>query len=91
LPPDLKYIISDNGKQFIAKAFQRLCDSRNIVQVRITPHRPSTNGIAERFVRRVKEMLAVRYWINKDELKEQLISAFQQDFIIAPIYDYLLP
>jgi len=39
----------------------------------------------------VKKWLAVRYWINKDELKEQLISAFQQDFIIAPIYDYLLP
>ena len=54
----IEYIISDNGKQFVAEAFQRLCDGRDIVQVRITPHRPSTSGIAERFVRRLKDMLA---------------------------------
>jgi len=31
-----------------------------IGHVRITRHRPATNGIAERFVRRLKEMLAER-------------------------------
>lgn len=41
--------------------------------------------------RETKRWLAVSYWTNKDELREQLISAFKQDFIIAPIYDYLLP
>ncbi len=47
LPPELKYIISDNGKQFIAEAFQRLCTNKEIVHVRITRHRPATNGIAD--------------------------------------------
>jgi transposase InsO family protein len=69
LPPELKYIISDNGRQFIAEAFQKLCDSRDIVQVRITRHRPATNGIAERFVQRLKEMLEEKQWINEEELK----------------------
>jgi len=60
LLPELKYIISDNGKQFVAEAFKRLCMGKGIVHVRITRHRPATNGIAERFVRRLKEMLAER-------------------------------
>lgn len=68
LPPELRYIISDNGKQFIAEAFQELCTSKGIVHARITPHRPATNGIAERFVERLKEMLAEREWKDVEEL-----------------------
>ena len=78
LPLELKYIISDNGRQFIAEAFQRLCDSRDIVHVRISPHRPSTNGIAERFVRRLKEMLAEREWISEEELKRVLNEVIKE-------------
>jgi transposase InsO family protein/transposase len=83
LPPDLKYIISDNGRQFIAEAFQRLCDSRNIVQVRITPHRPSTNGIAERFVQRLEEMLEEKEWINEEELKK-ILNEIIEEYNDAP-------
>jgi transposase InsO family protein len=42
---------------------------KEIVHVRITPYRPSTNGIAERFIKKLKEMLAEREWKNADELK----------------------
>ena len=79
LPPELKYIISDNGKQFVSEAFQRLCRGKGIVHVRITRHRPATNGIAERFVRRLKEMLAEREWKDVEELTivlEEVISAY---------------
>ena len=68
LPPELKYIISDNGKQFIAEAFQRLCKNKGVMHVRITRRRPATNGIAERFVERLKEMLAEREWRDVEEL-----------------------
>jgi transposase InsO family protein len=54
LPPELMHVISDNGQQFIAKAFQELCASKGITHVRITHHRPATNGIVERFVRILK-------------------------------------
>ena len=46
--------------------------------MRITPHRPATNGIAERFVRRVKEMLAEREWINEEELKRVLNEVIKE-------------
>jgi len=36
-------VISENGKQFVAEAFQRLCRGKGIVHVRITRHRPATN------------------------------------------------
>jgi transposase InsO family protein len=47
--------------------------------VRITRHRPATNGIAERFVERLKEMLAEREWKDVEELVmalEEVISAY---------------
>ncbi len=68
LPSELRYIISDNGKQFIAEAFQQLCRNKGIAHVRITRHRPATNGIAERFVGRLKEMLAESEWKDVEEL-----------------------
>jgi transposase InsO family protein len=83
LPPELRYIISDNGKQFIAEAFQKLCDSRAIVQVRITRHRPATNGIAERFVQRLKEMLEEKQWISEEELK-QVLNEIIEEYNDAP-------
>jgi transposase InsO family protein len=79
LPPELKYIISDNGKQFVAEAFQKFCTNKGITHIRITPHRPATNGIAERFVRRLKEMLNERTWINVEELLiilEQIVKEY---------------
>ena len=69
LPPQLRYIISDNGKQFIAEAFQKLCTDKRIAHVRITPYRPATNGIAERFIQRLKGMLVEREWMNAEELR----------------------
>ncbi len=78
LPSELRYIISDNGRQFIAEAFQRLCNSWDIVHVRISPHRPATNGIAERFVRRLKEMLMEKEWISEEELKMVLIEVIKE-------------
>ena len=78
LPSELRYIISDNGRQFIAEVFQRLCISQDIVHVRISPHRPATNGIAERFVRRLKEMLMEKEWISEEELKMVLIEVVKE-------------
>jgi transposase InsO family protein len=83
LPSELRYIISDNGKQFIAEAFQKLCDSRDIVQVKITRHRPATNGIAERFVQRLKEMLTEKKWINEEELK-MVLNEIVNEYNDAP-------
>lgn len=72
LPPELHYLISDNGSQFKAALFQRLAQERSFLHVRISPRRPRTNGIAERFVRTLKEMLLPYYWDSPEELERIL-------------------
>jgi len=81
LNPGLKYVISDNGPQFIAEIFQQALTGSGITHVRISPHRPRTNGIAERFVRTLKEWLEPRSWTGLETLDHLLteFSAFYND------------
>lgn len=74
-PPALEFLISDNGAQFIAEAFAQFMRDQECLHVRIAPRRPCTNGIAERFVRTLKEWLATRSWNSPDEL-EALLAEF---------------
>jgi len=50
---------------------------------------PEVNPV-EQVWRKVKRWLALILWTNKDELGDQLISAFESDLAMVPIYDYLL-
>jgi transposase InsO family protein len=81
LPAELQFLISDNGPQFTAEAFAALTRSANFIHVRIAPHRPCTNGIAERFVQTLKGWLADRTWATPEELEHLLVEflAFYND------------
>jgi len=68
LPPDLLFLISDRGTHFTADAFQTLMRSEEFIHVLIARHRPQSNGIAERFVRSLKEWLRNKSWQNDQEL-----------------------
>lgn len=74
LPAALHYLLTDNGSQFTAEVFQRLPLERGFLHVRISPRRPRTNGIAERFVRTLKERLGDFSWSSPEELQEILAS-----------------
>jgi putative transposase len=74
-PPELQFIISDNGAPFIADAFANFARDLAFVPVRISPRRPCTNGIAERMVRTVKEWLETHSW-NSPEDMEALLAKF---------------
>jgi transposase InsO family protein len=74
-PPELQFVISDNGAQFIAEAFANFAQEVEFVHVRIAPHRPCTNGIAERMVRTVKEWLETHSWSNPADM-EALLAEF---------------
>lgn len=80
LPPGLQFVISDNGQQFIADAFAALAHTAGFIHVRIAPHRPRTNGIAERFVQTLKDLLEGYTW----HLPAELEAALSQ---IQPLYN----
>ncbi|MCJ7433883.1 MAG: integrase core domain-containing protein [Anaerolineales bacterium] len=72
LPADLQFLISDRGIHFTAEAFQQFAKQSEFVHVVIARHRPQSNGIAERFVRTLKEWLADKAWQSDKELLEFL-------------------
>lgn len=72
LPANLQFLISDRGVHFTAQVFRQLATEANFIHVVIARHRPQSNGIAERFVRTIKEWLADKAWSSDQELLEFL-------------------
>ena len=72
LPPELQFLISDRGTHFTAQIFQQLAKDENFIHLLIARHRPQSNGIAERFVRTLKEWLADKSWQSDQELAHLL-------------------
>jgi transposase InsO family protein len=68
LPAELQFLISDRGVHFTAQVFQQLANEADFVHVVIARHRPQSNGIAERFVRTIKEWLADEAWLSDQGL-----------------------
>jgi len=68
LPEQLQFLISDRGPQFTADLMKQLAEKSNFIHVVIARHRPQSNGIAERFVRTLKEWLIDKSWQSGEEL-----------------------
>ena len=83
LPPELQFLISDRGVHFTAQVFQQLARNEEFIHVVIARHRPQSNGIAERFVRTLKEWLATHSWNDDQELLE-LLEQFRPEFNDRP-------
>ncbi|MBL7164422.1 MAG: transposase [Anaerolineales bacterium] len=83
LPAELQFLISDRGVHFTANAFKELAHTEEFVHVVIARHRPQSNGIAERFVRTLKEWLAFQSWKNAQELLA-LLSMFRSEYNDRP-------
>jgi transposase InsO family protein len=83
LPPDLQYLISDQGTHFRNMSFTRLAQRNGFIWVPIARHRPQSNGIAERFVRTIKEWLEDKAWQSAQEM-ETLLAGFQFEYNDRP-------
>jgi len=83
LPQELQFLISDRGVHFTAEVFQQLAKEANFVHVVIARHRPQSNGIAERFVRTIKEWLADKAWDSDQELSV-LLDIFHPEYNDRP-------
>ena len=83
LPQDLQFLISDRGVHFTADVFRQLAKDADFVHVVIARHRPQSNGIAERFVRTIKEWLADKAWDSDEELS-LLLDIFLPEYNDRP-------
>jgi len=83
LPTELQFLSSDRGVHFTAQVFQQLASHEQFLHVVIARHRPQSNGIAERFVRTLKEWLATHAWDDDQQLLE-LLEQFRPEFNDRP-------
>lgn len=90
LPPDLLFLISDRGTHFTADAFRNLVRSEEFIHVLIARHRPQSNGIAERFVRSLKEWLRDKSWQDDQELAA-LLDRFLAEYNDRPHQGLSIP
>lgn len=83
LPYGLQYLIADRGVHFTSKALEQLAKDREFTRVFLAPHRPQSNGIAERYVRTLKEWLLSRSWETPEDL-EHLLAQFLAEYNDRP-------
>lgn len=83
LPKDLAFLISDQGTHFRSKLLAQLAQKSGFVQIPIYRHRPQTNGIAERFIRSLKDWLRGYAWTGPDDLAV-LLNQFCLDYNNRP-------
>ena len=53
---NIKVLRADNGKEYVNKNIQQLCEECDIQMQHSTPYTPQQNGVAERKNRSLKEM-----------------------------------
>jgi len=90
LPSDLQFLISDRGTHFTAHEFAHFADQHSFVHVLVARHRPQSNGIAERFVRTLKDWLAAQVWTSADDLAP-LLETFHAAYNARPHQGLPLP
>ena len=83
LPAELQFLISDRGTHFTAHQFAQFAQEEDFVHVLIARHRPESNGIAERFVRTLKEWLAEQAWRDVEALGT-LLELFRAEYNDRP-------
>ncbi|UYV66682.1 hypothetical protein LAZ67_4002556 [Cordylochernes scorpioides] len=64
--------LADNGRQFVSGEFEQFTKMNGIRHTKTSPYNPSTNGLAERYVREFKNLL--RKNNGKDDLEANLQS-----------------
>ena len=90
LPPSLEFLISDQGAHFKNGIFEQFVRQQGFIWVLTARHRPETNGIAERFVRTLKEWLLDKTWHSATELAP-LLTLFQSHYNDRPHQGLAIP
>ena len=90
LPPELQFMITDQGTHFKTQLMKQLAQEIEFVHVLVYRHRPQSNGIAERFVQTLKRWLRNYSWNSFEEM-EILIALFVSDYNQRPHQGLAIP
>jgi len=90
LPPELQFLISDQGKHFRTQRMAQLAQEKDFLHVLIYRHRPESNGIAERLVLTFKDWLRSQAWQSVEEL-EECIRRFLAEYNDRPHQGLAIP
>lgn len=90
LPPELAYLISDQGGQFRSQALADLASTAGFIHVPVYRHRPQSNGVAERFILTLKQGLEDKTWNGSEELAVWL-ARFEPDYNNRPHQGLAIP
>lgn len=85
-------IVIDHAPYHVSNEMQKFYDEQSeYIHIEYFPSYSPELDPTEQSWRAIKKWLGIRYWRDKNEFKEELIAGLKQDFVIVPIYDYLLP
>jgi transposase InsO family protein len=90
LPPELQFMITDQGTHFKTQLMKQLAQENEFVHVLVYRHRPQSNGIAERFVQTLKRWLRNHSWNSPEEM-EILIALFVSEYNQRPHQGLAIP
>jgi transposase InsO family protein len=80
-PFKIRKVLTDNGKEFLSEAFRVYLEAAGIEHRRTKPYSPWTNGMAERYIGRVSEVLKEVRVKGYEELWE-VLSVFWVDYMV---------
>jgi transposase InsO family protein len=83
LPEDLQFLITDRAVHFSAQVFEQLAAEQQLIHVVSAADGAQSTGIAERFVRTLKEWLADKVWTSAQELTA-LLERFRSEYNDRP-------
>ncbi|XP_024867653.1 uncharacterized protein K02A2.6-like [Temnothorax curvispinosus] len=79
-----KVLVSDSGRQFTAHEFRNFMKENGIFHKFSPSYHPATNGMAERYVRTVKQSLRALHWQGTNEEKDIMLCKFLLQYRITP-------
>ncbi|EZA47330.1 hypothetical protein X777_16381 [Ooceraea biroi] len=76
------YLVSDNGRTFIATEFKQFLEKRGVKSIFTAPYHPATNGQAKRFVQTLKQSL--KRMINSGKNLKRSLQELLMQYRIMP-------
>lgn len=72
----IERVMTDNGSPFVSRAFEAQCAALGVRHKRTRPHRPQTNGKAERFIQTLLREWAYRFAYESSAERKRWLAPY---------------